>query len=68
MTYRRIVFKFTLIPLHIMNLKEYRKVYPFLCSSCGSFSHTFREYCESCGAQNTVSEAKKEDYKNLKVA
>ena len=47
-----------------MNAKEYRKIYPYFCTSCSAFNHTLREYCESCGAQNTMRVGEKADYKN----
>ena len=47
----------------IMNNKDFRKTYPYICSECGEFNHTIREFCESCGAQNTMVSAKKTDYK-----
>jgi rRNA maturation endonuclease Nob1 len=47
-----------------VNIKEYKKTYPFVCSECNQLNHTLREFCESCGAQNTMHSAKKEDYKN----
>ena len=52
----------TLIIL-IMNNKDFRKTYPYICSECGEFNHSLREYCENCGAQNSLISAKKADYK-----
>ncbi len=47
-----------------MNNKDFQKVYPYMCSKCGKFNHTLREYCEFCGAHNTMILAKKADYKS----
>jgi hypothetical protein len=46
-----------------MNTKLFKKVYPYICSSCGKFNHTLTEYCETCGLQNTMQLASKQDYK-----
>ncbi|MHA1192768.1 MAG: hypothetical protein ACTSP9_10790 [Promethearchaeota archaeon] len=50
-----------------MDLKLYKKTYPFICSSCGDFTYTKREYCEVCGKKDTIVSATKEDYKNAKA-
>ncbi|MFX0032913.1 MAG: sialidase family protein [Candidatus Hodarchaeota archaeon] len=44
--------------------KNYMKTFKYICSNCHKFSHTLREYCESCGAKNTLKFASKEDYRN----
>jgi uncharacterized OB-fold protein len=46
-----------------MDKKLFKKTYKYICSSCGKFLHTFREYCEFCGEKDTVREATKEDFK-----
>jgi rRNA maturation endonuclease Nob1 len=46
-----------------MDKKLFKKTYKYICSSCGKFSHTHTEYCESCGGKNTMREAFKEDFK-----
>ena len=43
--------------------KLFKKTYKYICSNCGKFSHTFREYCEFCGTKNGIRKAKHEDYK-----
>ncbi|MCJ7651145.1 MAG: hypothetical protein MUP85_21250 [Candidatus Lokiarchaeota archaeon] len=50
-----------------MDLKLYKKTYRYICSSCRKFTHTEREYCESCGAKGTIIEASKQDYEKLKT-
>ena len=50
-----------------MDQKLYKKTYPYICSSCGKFTHTEREYCESCGTKNTIIKAKKQDYVKGKI-
>jgi len=46
----------------IMDKKLFKKTYKFICSNCGEFSHTNRDYCETCGKENTIRKAKKEDF------
>ena len=50
-----------------MDQKLYKKTYPYICSSCGKFTHTLRDYCESCGKQGAIVDAKKEDYKKANI-
>jgi uncharacterized OB-fold protein len=47
-----------------MDKKLFKKTYKYICSSCGEFLHTFREYCEYCGEKDSVRDATKEDYEN----
>ena len=42
----------------IMDKKLFKKTYKFICSSCGEFSHTDREYCEICGEKFTTKRGK----------
>ena len=35
---------------------------PYICASCGEFSHTFAEYCENCGTKGSLRKAMKSDY------
>ena len=49
-----------------MDTKLFKKVYPYICSSCSEFNHTLTEYCESCGAQSTMHLATKHDYKEFR--
>ena len=46
-----------------MKKKLYRNTFKFMCSNCGEFFHTVYEYCEKCGAQGTVHNTVKKDYK-----
>ena len=50
-----------------MDQKLFKKTYIYICSSCGIFSHTKREYCEGCGMQGSIGDASKQDYRNAKV-
>jgi rRNA maturation endonuclease Nob1 len=45
----------------IIDLKLYKKSFPFICDKCEKFAHTKVEFCETCGAQ-AMRKAKKEDY------
>jgi len=49
-----------------MDQKLFKKTYPYVCSSCGKFTHTESEYCESCGKKNVIVKATKEDFKKAK--
>ena len=42
--------------------KLFRISFPKVCSKCGGLANMEREYCESCGAQNSLREVTKEDY------
>lgn len=47
-----------------MNNKLFKKTYPFICGSCGEFTHTKHEFCDKCGEKNSLRKAEKKDYKN----
>lgn len=42
--------------------KTFRRTFQYLCDNCKEFTDSDKEYCEKCGAQNTIREATKEDY------
>ncbi|MFX1235739.1 MAG: hypothetical protein ACFFBY_14490, partial [Promethearchaeota archaeon] len=44
--------------------KDYTKTFRYICSNCHEFANTLREYCESCGAKDTLKRATREDYHN----
>ncbi|MFX1364271.1 MAG: hypothetical protein ACFFCE_03755 [Promethearchaeota archaeon] len=48
-----------------MDVKLFKKTFPFICDKCGEFAHTNHEYCDKCGAEG-LRKANKEDYKNQK--
>ena len=50
-----------------MDQKLYKKTNPYICSSCGEFAHTKREYCEICGKKDSIVKATKEDFKKAKI-
>jgi uncharacterized OB-fold protein len=50
-----------------VDAKLYKKTYPYICSNCGKFTHSQREYCESCGNKGSIVKASKEDYKKAEV-
>ena len=50
-----------------MDKKLFKKTYKFICSECGEFSHTDREYCENCGSHNSIRSAKGNDYKKAEA-
>ena len=35
---------------------------PFICAKCNAFTDTLREYCENCGAKDSLRKATKKDY------
>lgn len=35
---------------------------PFICAKCNTFTDTLREYCENCGAKDSLRKATKKDY------
>lgn len=45
----------------------YKSTFPFICDSCGEFSHTFAEYCENCGTKGSLREATSRDYEEKRV-
>lgn len=47
-----------------MNKKLFKKTYKYICSSCGEFSHTERDYCEACGEKGSIHKAIKQDYES----
>ncbi|MFX0028906.1 MAG: hypothetical protein ACFE8B_06840 [Candidatus Hermodarchaeota archaeon] len=46
-----------------LDIKLFKKTYPFICDKCGEFAHTEQEYCDKCGASNSLRKAEKADYK-----
>lgn len=48
-----------------MDPKLFKKTYPYVCDSCGEFTHTLTEYCEKCGEKNSLRKATKKDYKEI---
>ena len=42
--------------------KLFKKTFPHVCKECATLSNMFREYCESCGAQDSLRPVTKEDY------
>ena len=50
-----------------MDKKLFRKTYKFICTDCGEFSHSDREYCEKCGGQNSMRSATSKDYKKIEA-
>ena len=44
--------------------KIFRISFPHVCEKCGALANMEREYCESCGTQNSLREVTKEDYNN----
>jgi rRNA maturation endonuclease Nob1 len=47
--------------------KLYKKTYPYICSNCGKFTHSKREFCESCGKKGAILNATKQDYKKAQI-
>lgn len=38
------------------------KTFPYICDNCRKRTYTFQEYCENCGAKDTIREAITNDY------
>ncbi|MFX1456571.1 MAG: hypothetical protein ACFFDB_14440 [Promethearchaeota archaeon] len=49
-----------------MDIKLFKKTYPFICASCGEFAHTEQKFCDKCGAEDSLRKAEKADYKKRK--
>ncbi|MFX1375318.1 MAG: hypothetical protein ACFFA0_05865 [Promethearchaeota archaeon] len=43
--------------------KKFKIAFPFYCDHCNKFTNALLEYCENCGAKNTIRAAIKKDYK-----
>jgi protein-S-isoprenylcysteine O-methyltransferase Ste14/ribosomal protein L37E len=42
--------------------KIFQKTFQYICNDCGEFSYNQYEFCEKCGAKNSVRKAMIEDY------
>ncbi len=42
--------------------KLFQKTFPYICNDCGEFTSNQYEFCEKCGAENSVRKAMIEDY------
>lgn len=42
--------------------KIFQKTFPYICNDCGEFTYNQYEFCEKCGAENSVRKAMIEDY------
>ena len=49
-----------------MEVKLFKRTFPFICNDCGEFAHTAHEFCGKCGAEG-LRKATKADYKNHKL-
>jgi len=47
-----------------LDYKLFKKTYPYVCDKCGEFAHTMYDFCDKCGASDTLRKADKEDYKD----
>jgi len=45
--------------------KLFRRTFPLICTKCGKLSNMKREYCENCGAQDSLRETTKEDHEKF---
>jgi len=48
-----------------LDAKLFKRTFPYVCGSCGEFSHTEMQFCDKCGAES-LRKATKTDYKNHK--
>ena len=44
-----------------LDIKLFKKTFPYICNECGEFAHTQHKYCDKCGAE-ALRKALKEDY------
>ena len=42
--------------------KTFRITYPCICTKCGKLSTMERDYCENCGAKDSLRAINKDDY------
>ena len=47
----------------IQDRKEFLKAQPFFCDECKTFTDLLKEYCENCGAKDSLRKAIKNDFK-----
>jgi len=47
--------------------KVFKKSFPNVCTKCGSLSNMTREYCETCGAKDSLRDTTKEDWEKSKA-
>jgi rRNA maturation endonuclease Nob1 len=47
-----------------LDFKLFKKTYPYVCVKCGEFAHTKYDFCDKCGASDTLRKADKEDYRD----
>ena len=48
----------------ILDRKLFKKTYPYICNKCGEFAHTKHDYCDKCGAKDSLRKTEKQDYDN----
>ncbi len=42
--------------------KLFKKSFPYACDKCGALANMKRDYCETCGTENSLRDITKEDY------
>ena len=42
--------------------KLFRQSFPHVCDKCGALANTERDFCETCGAPDSLRKVTKEDY------
>ena len=45
-----------------MDLESCKKIYPYICNSCGEFYQAYSKNCERCGTFWSIKEATNTDY------
>ena len=48
----------------IVKWKTFRAAFPYICTNCGEFSNSEKEYCEKCGNKDILRKTTREDYEN----
>jgi hypothetical protein len=46
----------------IVKWKVFRASFPYICTSCGEFANSEKEFCEKCGKKGTLRNTSREDY------
>jgi hypothetical protein len=48
----------------IVKWKIFRDSFPYICTNCGEFSNSEKEFCEKCGKKDSLRKTAREDYDN----
>jgi hypothetical protein len=48
----------------VIKWKTFLDSLPYICTICGDFSNSEREYCEKCGRKDSLRKTTRQDYEN----